>query len=125
MSTEISGRNFEITPDIRQLLETKLSKIEEKLFDDVIETRVVLEVQKYRNICEIFMVGKDHDVKAVQESDTSMQDAINAKRSATITRMMARSSPSPRATRPRPAPRADSGFMWRLVPPHEQPEAVR
>ena len=78
MSTEISGRNFEITPDIRQLLETKLSKIEEKLFDDVIETRVVLEVQKYRNICEIFMVGKDHDVKAVQESDTSMQDAINA-----------------------------------------------
>jgi putative sigma-54 modulation protein len=78
MSTEITGRNFEITPDIRQLLETKLSRIEEKLFDDVIETRVVLEVQKYRNICEILMHGKDHDVKVEQESDTSMQDAINA-----------------------------------------------
>src|SRR5205085_1483650 len=78
MSTEITGRNFDITPEIRQLLETKLSKIEEKLFDDVIDVRVVLDVQKYRNICEIMMVGKDHDVKAVQDSDVSMQDAINA-----------------------------------------------
>ena len=78
MSTEISGRNFEVTPDIRALLEKKLSRIEEKLFDDVIETRVVLDQQKYRYICEIMMVGKEHDVKAVQESDKSMQDAINA-----------------------------------------------
>ena len=78
MATEITGRNFEVTPDIRELLETKLAKIEEKLFDDVIDVRCVLQVEKYRNICEIIMHGKDHDVKAVQESDTSMQDAINA-----------------------------------------------
>ncbi len=78
MSTEITARNFDLTPDIRQLLESKLSKIEDRLFDDVIETRVVLDVQKYRFICEIMMVGKDHDVKVVQESDNSMQDAVNA-----------------------------------------------
>ncbi len=30
------------------------------------------------NICEIVIVGKEHDVKAVQESDESMPDAINA-----------------------------------------------
>jgi len=76
MSTEISGRNFEVTPEIRQLLETKLSRIEEKLFDDVIETRVVLDVQKHRFICEIVMIGKEHDVKAIQESDKSMHDAV-------------------------------------------------
>jgi putative sigma-54 modulation protein len=35
-------------------------------------------VEKYRNICEIIIVGKEHDVKSVQESDESMQDAINA-----------------------------------------------
>ena len=28
----------------------------------------MLEVEKYRNICEILIVGKEHDVKAVQES---------------------------------------------------------
>ena len=78
MATEISGRNFEITPDIRAMLETKLSKIEDKLFDDVIDVRVVLQVEKYRNICEILMTGKDHDVKSVQSSDDSMQDAINS-----------------------------------------------
>ena len=78
MSTEITARNFDLTPDLRQLLESKLNKIEDRLFDDVIETRVVLDVQKYRFICEIMMVGKDHDVKVVQESDNSMQDAVNA-----------------------------------------------
>lgn len=78
VTPEIIGRNFEITPDIRQLLESKLGRIEERLFDDVVTVRVVLQVEKYRNICEIFIVGKEHDVKAVQESDESMQDAINA-----------------------------------------------
>ena len=78
MSTEITGRNFEVTPEIRELVGKKLGKVEQRLFDDVIETRVVLQVEKYRNICEILIVGKDHDVKAVQESDESMPDAINA-----------------------------------------------
>lgn len=78
MPTEISGRNYEVTTDIRAHIDKKLRKIEEKLFNDVIDVRVVLQVEKYRNICEILIVGKDHDVKAVQESDESMLDAINA-----------------------------------------------
>ena len=78
MPTGIIGRNFEVTPDIRTLVDKKLNKIVEKLFDDVIDIRVVLQVEKYRNICEILIVGKEHDVKAVQESQTSMPDAINA-----------------------------------------------
>ena len=77
MATEITGRNFEVTPDIRKLLETKIAKVQDRLFDDVIDIRCVLQVQKYRNICEILIVGKDHDVKVIQESDESMQDAIN------------------------------------------------
>ncbi|HEV7240394.1 MAG TPA: ribosome-associated translation inhibitor RaiA [Thermoanaerobaculia bacterium] len=78
MATEISGRNYEIPPDVRNLVEKKLAKIEDKLFDDVIDVRVVLQVEKYRNICEVLMVGKEHDVKTVQQSDESMQDAINS-----------------------------------------------
>ncbi|HET7704855.1 MAG TPA: ribosome-associated translation inhibitor RaiA, partial [Thermoanaerobaculia bacterium] len=78
MPTEISGRNYDVSPKIRDLITSKLSKVEDRLFDDVIDVRVVLDVQKYRNICEIIIVGKDHDVKAVQESEESMQDAINA-----------------------------------------------
>lgn len=78
MATEISGRNYDIPADIRSMVETKLAKIEERLFDDVIDIRVVLQVEKYRNICEILINGKEHDVKTVQESDDSMQDAVNS-----------------------------------------------
>jgi ribosomal subunit interface protein len=78
VTPEIVGRNFEVTPDVRQLVESKLARVEDRLFDDVISVRVMLEVEKYRNICEILIVGKEHDVKAVQESQTSMADAINA-----------------------------------------------
>ena len=78
MATAITGRNYDVTPDIRALLEKKLAPIQKRLFSDVIEVRCVLQVAKYRNICEILIVGKEHDVKAVQESDESMQDAINA-----------------------------------------------
>jgi putative sigma-54 modulation protein len=77
VTPEIVGRNFEVTPDLHALIESKLSRVEDRLFDDVITVRVVLQVEKYRNICEILIVGKEHDVKAVQESDTSMADAIN------------------------------------------------
>lgn len=78
MATEISARNYDIPGDVRAMLETKLAKIQEKLFDDVIDVRVVLQVEKYRNICEILITGKEHDVKTVQESDESMQDAVNS-----------------------------------------------
>ena len=78
MATEISGRNYDIPADIRSMVETKLAKIQERLFDDVIDVRVVLQVEKYRNICEILITGKEHDVKTVQESDDSMQDAVNS-----------------------------------------------
>ena len=78
MATTITGRNFEVTPDLRELLEKKLNKVLEKLFDDVIDVRCVLQVEKYRNICEILIVGRDHDVKVVQESDESMRDAVES-----------------------------------------------
>jgi putative sigma-54 modulation protein len=78
MATEISGRNYEIPPEVRDQVEKKLTKIQDKLFDDVIEVRVVLQVEKRRNICEVLIVGKEHDVKSVQESDESMQDAVNS-----------------------------------------------
>jgi len=77
MATEISGRNYEIPPNVRDMVEKKLAKIEDRLFDDVIDVRVVLQVEKYRNICEVLIVGKEHDVKTIQESDESMQDAVN------------------------------------------------
>jgi putative sigma-54 modulation protein len=78
MATSITGRHYKVTNDIHTLITNKVDKIVEKLFDDVIDVRVVLQVEKYRNICEILITGKEHDVKSVQESGESMQDAINS-----------------------------------------------
>lgn len=73
-ATQITGRNFEVTDGIRDLVEKKLAKIT-KYFDDVIEIRCTLSVEKYRNICEIMIIGKEHDVKSLQEAD-GMPEAI-------------------------------------------------
>jgi ribosome hibernation promoting factor len=78
MATVITGRNYEVPPKIRRILESKLEKIEEKLFNDVIDVRCVLQVQKYLNSCEIIIAGKDYDVKTVQTSKVSMQEAIDS-----------------------------------------------
>jgi putative sigma-54 modulation protein len=75
-ATYITGRNFEVNDKTRALVEKKLAKIL-KYFHDIIEIRCTLTVEKYRNICETIVIGKEHDVKAVQEAAT-MPDAINA-----------------------------------------------
>lgn len=78
VTPEIVGRNFEVTPDIRALIESKLGRVEDRLFQDVINVRVMLHVEKHRNTCEILVVARDHDAKAVSESETSMVEAIIA-----------------------------------------------
>jgi len=76
MTIEISGRNFEVNDKIRDLINAKLEKIK-KFFDDIIEIRCVLNVEMYRNICEIIILGKEHDVTAIQEAE-SMEEAITS-----------------------------------------------
>ena len=69
MATTITGRHYEVTDKIRDLITTKLDKITEKFFDRVIEVRVVLQVEKYRNICEIHVTGKEHVVTITANGD--------------------------------------------------------
>ena len=76
MNIEISGRNYEVSDRIRALITTKLEKVA-RFFQDIIEVRCVLNVEKHRNICEIIIIGKLQDVKSIQEADT-MEDAINS-----------------------------------------------
>jgi putative sigma-54 modulation protein len=76
MAIEIAGRNYEINDRIRELIEGKLERIR-KYFKDIIDIRCVLNVEKYRNICEISVIGADHTVLAMQEAD-SMEEAISS-----------------------------------------------
>lgn len=76
MTVEITGRNYEVNDRIRALITSKLEKVT-KYFHDIIEIRTVLQVEKYRNICEIMIIGRDHDLKSIQEAET-MEEAINS-----------------------------------------------
>ncbi|MGA7616592.1 MAG: ribosome-associated translation inhibitor RaiA [Thermoanaerobaculia bacterium] len=74
MNIEISGRNYEVNDRVRELITKRLDKVT-KYFQDIIEIRCVLNVEKYRNICEIIIIGKNYDAKSSQEA-TTMEDAI-------------------------------------------------
>ena len=76
MTVEITGRNYEVNDRIRTFIAGKLEKVT-KYFNDIIEIRSVLQVEKHRHICEIMIIGKDYDLKSIQEAET-MEEAINS-----------------------------------------------
>ena len=76
MTIEITGKNYVVSERIRGLIEKRVAKIK-RYFKDIIEIRCVLKKQKHTNSCEMYVVGKDYDVKSVQKSDT-MEEAITS-----------------------------------------------
>jgi len=52
MKIQMTGRHLEITPTLKDYIETKLHKIEKYSFR-IIEVQVILEVEKYRHHAEI------------------------------------------------------------------------
>ena len=76
MNIEISGRNYEVKDKVKKLISTKIEKIR-KYFDDIIDIRCVLKVEKKRHICEIHVHGKNLDVDSTQSADT-MDEAIQS-----------------------------------------------
>ena len=52
MKVDITGRNTEVTPALREFAEERLHKLT-KLLDDPIDAHVVLSIMKHRHIAEI------------------------------------------------------------------------
>lgn len=77
MKLEITGRNIEITPAIREFTEEKLSKLE-KWIDDVIETHVILLVEKHRHTAEVVVKGRGHVFTGVDETGDMYASIGNA-----------------------------------------------
>lgn len=55
MKIQITGRHLEITPTLKEYIESRLHKIEKYLFK-IIDAQVILEVEKYRHHAEITVV---------------------------------------------------------------------
>jgi putative sigma-54 modulation protein len=59
MKIEFTGRHIDITPAIRDFTEDKLRKLE-RWIDEILETHVVLSVEKHRHIAEIVLRARAH-----------------------------------------------------------------
>ncbi len=76
MNVEYTGRQFEITPRIRQEVETGLAKLI-KILGDNFKTKVILTVEKHRHKAEITISPRNHPLVGLAEA-ADMVAAISA-----------------------------------------------
>lgn len=67
MKVNVTARHFDLTPDLKDHAEKKLAKFR-KYTDGLLTAHVVLEVEKYRNIAEISVHGREGDFTGRVES---------------------------------------------------------
>ena len=61
MKTSVTGRHVEVTPDIRRIIDQKLSKLERLLNDNAVSAQVVLSQSHHQHIAEVVLhVRGDH-----------------------------------------------------------------
>ena len=78
MKIEYVARKVNISDQVKELAEKKLGKIE-KYFSDILDLRVEVCQERHLYVVDIFLKGKNFDVKATsshKEMTTALQDAI-------------------------------------------------
>ncbi len=76
----LTGRQVDITPNLRRLVETRLAKLERRFGDALISAQVVLSQEKNRRVAELIVHARqDHTLAglgATQAWGTSLTAAI-------------------------------------------------
>jgi putative sigma-54 modulation protein len=75
MRIEYTGRQTEITPDLRQYTEERLRKLARVLRDSC-DIHVILAAAKHRRVAEVTLKWRDHTLVGVQET-TDSRSSIN------------------------------------------------
>jgi putative sigma-54 modulation protein len=70
MRLDITGRHVDITPGIRQLIATRLARLERVLNDAAVSASIILTREKFRHRTELVVHAKgDHTLSAVGEGN--------------------------------------------------------
>ncbi|MBN2285236.1 MAG: ribosome-associated translation inhibitor RaiA [Tissierellales bacterium] len=80
MNTKIFGKNISITDSLKETVEKKISKLDKYFFKDV-EVKVVLSVEKLRQIIEITVPFSGTVIRAEEVTDdmyNSIDNAVDA-----------------------------------------------
>lgn len=67
MRVEFTGRQYEVTPQIRKQVEHGLSKLE-KILGTTFDTHVILATEKHRHLAEITVTVRDHPIVGAAEA---------------------------------------------------------
>ena len=79
MRIDFTGRQIEITPDLRQYTEERLRKLT-RILRDGYDVHVILTAEKHRRIAEITLKFRDHILVGMQETAdarTSLNGALD------------------------------------------------
>jgi len=79
MKVEYIARKVTLTDQVRELTEKKLAKIR-KYFNEILDLRVEIEQERHQYIADIFVKGKDFDLKSTarsKELTTAIQEAVD------------------------------------------------
>jgi putative sigma-54 modulation protein len=75
MNVEFTGRQYEVTPAVRQQVQHGLEKLS-KILGDSFDTHVVLSTEKHRHIAEITVVVRANSLVGIAEA-AEMTQAVN------------------------------------------------
>jgi putative sigma-54 modulation protein len=73
MNVDFTGRQMEITPDLRQYTEERLRKLK-RVLRDHLDLHVILTAEKHRRTAELTLKVRDHTLVGVEETN----DALSA-----------------------------------------------
>jgi putative sigma-54 modulation protein len=79
MRIEYIARKVTLTDHVRGLTEKKLAKIK-KYFNDILDIRVELEQERHLFVADLFVKGKDFDIKSTSQNKdltAAIQDAVD------------------------------------------------
>ena len=79
MQIIISGRHIVVTPALKDYIDEKLERLDKKYFLKIVESHVILDVEKYRQVAEIIIVGKHMRLTGKEETGdlyTSIDNAL-------------------------------------------------
>jgi putative sigma-54 modulation protein len=80
MPLSLTGRQIDITPALRQLVQRRLARLERKLGDAIVSTQVVLGREKYRYIADLTVHARGdhilHGIGSTVSWSTSLTAAV-------------------------------------------------
>lgn len=81
MKLLVTGRNVDVTPPLRQLIERKLKRLDRVLNDSAVSAQVILRMEKYRRVADVTIHARGdhmlHGVGTDSEWQASFKQAID------------------------------------------------